>query len=126
METGARKDLPMRLVMIAAAAALLATPSLAADGAALYAGQCKGCHGDAGRGGPAGPALKGVSGRKVASAPGFAYSAGLKAKGGSWNDANLDAFLTNPGGFAPGSRMFSRVAAPADRAAVIAYLKTLK
>ena len=116
----------MRLLMFAAAAALLATPSLAADGSAIYASQCKSCHGDAGKGGPAGPALKGVYGRKIAAAPGFAYSAGLKAKGGTWNDANLDAFLTSPGGFAAGSKMFSRVAAPADRAALIAYLKTLK
>ncbi|MDB5431281.1 MAG: cytochrome c family protein [Caulobacter sp.] len=116
----------MRLIVLAAAAALLAGPALAADGAAIYNSQCKACHGAAGAGGPAGPALKGVARRKVASAPGFAYSAGLKAKGGAWTDPNLDAFLTNPGGFAPGSKMFARAAQPGDRAAVIAYLKTLK
>jgi cytochrome c len=116
----------MRLVMFAAAAALLANPALAADGAALYTSQCKSCHGDAGKGGFAGPSLKGVSGRKLAAAPGFAYSAALKAKGGTWTDAALDAFLANPAGYAPGGKMFSKVAAPADRAALIAYLKTLK
>jgi cytochrome c len=117
---------PARILVPLAAAALLATPSLAADGAALYSAQCKSCHGDAGKGGFAGPALKGVYGRKVAAAPGFAFSAALKAKGGTWNDTGLDAFLTNPGGYAPGGKMFSKVAAPADRAALIAYLKTLK
>jgi cytochrome c len=121
-----RKDLSMRLLMFAAAAALLATPSFAADGGALYNAQCKNCHGEAGKGGPAGPALKGLVGRKVAGLPGYPYSAGLKAKGGTWNDTGLDAFLANPGGYAAGSKMFTKVAAPADRAALIAYLKTLK
>ena len=108
------------------AAALGAGPTLAADGGTLFATQCKACHGDAGKGGLAGPALKGVAGRKLAAAPGFAYSPGLKAKGGTWSDASLDAFLANPSGFAPGTRMFAKVAAPADRAALIAYLKTLR
>lgn len=116
----------MRLIMLVAAIALAGGPALAADGAAVYAGQCKSCHGDGGKGTPAGPALKGVAGRRIASAPGFNYSAGLKAKMGTWTDANLDAFLASPGGFAAGSKMFSRVAAPADRAALIAYLKSLK
>lgn len=116
----------MRFIVLAAAAALLAGPALAADGAAIYGSQCKACHGDGGKGGPAGPPLKGVAGRRIASTPGFAYSAGLKAKGGVWTDASLDAFLANPSAFAPATRMFARVAQPADRAAVIAYLKTLK
>ena len=38
----------------------------------------------------------------------------------------LDKWLTNPQGFIPGQRMNFKVADPADRADLIAYLKTLK
>ncbi|MDQ0464911.1 cytochrome c2 [Caulobacter ginsengisoli] len=115
----------MRLVLIAALAAV-AFPAFAQDGAALYNAQCKACHSVTEASGPAGPSLKGVVGRKIAGAPGYAYSAGLKAKTGVWGDANLDSFLTNPAGFAPGGKMFVKVAKPGDRAALIAYLKTVK
>ena len=74
---------------------------------------------------PAGPSLKGVAGRKIAAAPGFAFSSGLKAKGGTWTDANLDAYMAAPSTFAPGTRMFARVAQPQARAAIIGYLKSL-
>src|SRR5438128_1967288 len=118
----------MRLILITAlsAVALPAAPALAQDGAALFNGQCKACHSVTAAGGPAGPSLKGVVGRKIAGAPGYAYSAWLKAKTGTWTDASLDTFLTNPAGFAPGSKMFVKVAKPADRTALIAYLKTVK
>jgi cytochrome c len=118
----------MRLVLIAALATPLvlgALPAAAQDGAALYNAQCKSCHSVTGAAG-AGPTLKGVVGRKIAGVPAYAYSAGLKAKTGTWADANLDEFLTNPSGFAPGSKMFVKVAKPDDRAALIAYLKTVK
>ena len=116
----------MRFILLVAAGALMAGPALAADGAAVFASQCKVCHTTTAASGPAGPSLKGVAGRKLGSLSDFAYSPGLKAKGGSWSDANLDAFLTNPSAFAPGTKMFARVPAADNRAAVIAYLKTLK
>jgi len=111
---------------LAAPLALAALPAAARDGAALFNGQCKSCHGVTAASGPAGPSLKGVYGRKIAGAPAYPYSAGLKAKAGTWGDANLDAFLANPAGFAPGGKMFVKVAKPEDRAALIAYLKTVK
>lgn len=74
-----------------------------------------------------GPGLHGVSGRAVASAPGFTYSNGLKAKGGVWDEANLDAFLTAPAKWAPGTKMmFAGINDVADRKALIDYLATLK
>ncbi len=76
--------------------------------------------------GPTGPSLKGVVGRKLAALPDFAYSPALKAKGGVWSAANLDAFLASPVRFAPGGKMFTAVTDPADRAHLIAYLKTQK
>lgn len=105
-------------------ASLLATPALAQDGSKLFDQRCKVCHAAAST--PMGPALAGVYGAKIASRPGFKYSTGLAGKGGTWNDASLDAWLTAPAKFAPGTKMMINVAAPADRAAIIAHLKTLK
>lgn len=103
---------------------LSASPALAADGARIFQLQCKTCHGA--KSTPMGPALAGVAGGKIAGRSDYAYSAGLKAKGGTWTDANLEAYLATPGKFAPGTKMLVAVAKPADRAAVVAYLKTLK
>jgi cytochrome c len=120
----------MRLVPVAAVALAVAlpasAPAWAQDGQALYNIQCKTCHTLTGTSGPMGPTLKGVAGRDIAGAPGFAFSAGLKARPGTWTDASLDAYLANPAGFAPGTRMFARVAQPEARAAIIRYLKTQK
>jgi cytochrome c len=117
----------MRLALAAAfALSALAAPALAQDGAALFAAQCKSCHSTTGPSTPAGPSLKGVAGRKAASAAGYAFSPGLTKKGGAWTDANLDAYLAAPSTYAPGTKMFNRVANPQARAAIIAYLKTQK
>jgi len=115
------------MVRLAAAAliSLAAAPALAADGAAVFAAQCKLCH--TGPSTSLAPALDGVAGGKIASREDFAYSPALKAKEATWTDDNLDAFLKGPADFAPGTKMF--LAPPLtdeNRAAVIDYLKTLK
>ena len=115
----------MRLVFAAALTLTAGFPAAAQDGQALYNAQCKTCHTITGVSSPAGPSLKGIAGRKIAAAPGFAFSSGLKAKGGTWTDASLDAYLAAPSTFAPGTRMFARVAQPQARAAIIGYLKSL-
>jgi cytochrome c len=106
---------------------LAASPALAANGQAVFTDKCGECHSTA----PASatdtaPSLKGVVGRKVASLPGFQYSAALKAKGGVWTEAALDAFLANPSAYAPGTNMFGGAPDPADRTAIIDYLKSVK
>jgi|APAra7269096979_1048534.scaffolds.fasta_scaffold41756_2 cytochrome c len=111
----------LRVAAAALALSLAAAPALAADGAQIFNLQCKMCHG----GSSMGPSLAGVAGAPVASKT-FAYSAGLKGKGGTWTDANLDAFLKSPPAFAPGTKMMISVPNPENRAAVIGYLKTLK
>jgi cytochrome c len=116
----------MRIVLMAALAAALSTPALAQDGAALFNAQCKTCHTLTGTSSPAGPSLKGVVGRKAATAPGYGFSPGLTKKGGVWTDAALDAYLAAPATYAPGTKMFARVAQPQARAAIIGYLKTQK
>lgn len=115
----------MRLVLAAALTLIVALPAGAEDGRALFKAQCGRCHTTNGVSGVAGPSLKGVAGRKIAAAPGYVYSSGLKARTGTWTDANLDAYLTAPVIFAPGNRMFARVAQPEARKAIISYLKTL-
>jgi cytochrome c2 len=90
----------------------------------LYA-TCAGCHVEGGRG--TAPPLAGVVGRRVASHPGFTYSPALRAAGGTWTEERLDAFLANPGAFAPGTTMrLEAMRDSADRAGVIAFLRTLR
>ena len=113
--------------VFALAAAGGAAAQDAAAGKTAFAVRCGGCHqvGTTASAG-SGPLLKGVVGRKIASLTDFTYSPALKAKGGVWSAANLDAFLTSPIKFAPGGKMYTAVTAPADRANLIAYLKTVK
>jgi len=86
---------------------------------------CVACH-SFDKGGPnkVGPNIYGVIGSDVASADGFNYSDSLKGKDGSWTYEKLDAYLENPSGWAPGTRMtFPGVKDADKRAAVIAYLR---
>lgn len=87
--------------------------------------RCAACHAMRATDKPAsGPHLQGIVGRAVAALPGFAYSSGLRAQDFRWDEAKLDAFLKSPRtthpGMCPGFMGLSR---PADRAALIAYLK---
>ncbi len=116
---------------LAVCIALAASPSLAAAqaaggtaaGKALYEGKCGGCHSvEANR---IGPLHRGVVGRRVASAPGYAYSAALRKVTGVWTPARLDKWLQNPQAFAPGTKMYLSVSDPAERAQIVAYLQSV-
>ena len=96
-----------------------------AHGRAVFA-RCAACHDATTGANRVGPSLKGVVGRRAASVPGFAYSAGLKGKNVTWTPAALDAFITSPTRYAPGTRMAIAVPDPKDRADLIAYLTTLR
>lgn len=104
-----------------------ASPGDAAHGQSV-AKVCTACHSiDASRAIRVGPPLYAVENRRIASVQGFGYSAALKAKDGAWDDATLNAFLKNPRGWAPGTRMaYPGIANDRDRADVVAYLATLK
>ena len=101
-------------------------PSLASAPAEFA--QCATCHAIKPGKNRVGPSLFGVFGKKAGSAEEFkGYSEGLKAAGFSWDDAKLDAYLTNPKAVIADSKMaFAGIAEAADREHVIAYLKTLK
>ncbi len=88
--------------------------------------KCSACHKlEAGENG-AGPYLYGVVGREIGAAQGFGYSGSLVAVAEEWTPENLQAFLENPKGWAPGTTMgFSGLKKIEDRANVIAYLDSL-
>ncbi len=92
-------------------------------------GDCGACH-TARAGDPSriGPNLFGVIGRPAGIVEDFAYSVALREADVVWDETTLDAFLTDPQGFLPGNRMAlpGGVPDPERRAALIAYLKTLK
>jgi len=70
-----------------------------------------------------GPKHRDVFGRKAGSVADLDYSAALKGSSIVWDEATLDAWLTNPQALVPGSKMFFSVGNAQDRADVIAYLK---
>ena len=97
----------------------------AAAGEKIFA-KCTACHSiEQGGANGIGPNLWGVLGTPIgAHAAGFAYSSALSDKGGTWDYANMDAWLANPRGFANGTKMsFAGLSKPEDRANVIAYMK---
>jgi cytochrome c len=73
-----------------------------------------------------GPNLYGVVGAPVAEVAGYSFSSALKAKTGKWTFAMLNEWLTKPAAYAPGTKMtFAGIRDAAQRADVIAYLRTL-
>jgi cytochrome c len=88
---------------------------------------CVACHNFAeGAGAKVGPDLYGVVGRERASAPGYEYSAALKAKPGKWTYDTLNEWLYKPAAFAKGTKMaYAGLADAKLRADVIDYLRTL-
>lgn len=94
-----------------------------AKGAEVFK-KCGSCH-NAAEGGAngIGPNLWGILGKPIAKQAGFAYSDVLTAKGGNWDFAAMNEWLTNPRKFASGTKMsFAGLANPQDRANVIVWL----
>jgi cytochrome c len=88
---------------------------------------CASCHSFE-KGGPVktGPNLWNVVGGAKAHVGSFAYSDGLKGMGGNWSYAELNKFLWKPKKFIPDTKMtFVGLKKPEDRAAMIAWLRTL-
>jgi cytochrome c len=96
------------------------------DGPMLFKQQCATCHTnnltDPVR---QGPSLFGIAGRRAASVDGFRYSPAFGKADFAWDDARLDAWITNPQQMIPGTVMVYRQVKPEVRAAIIAYLKEL-
>ncbi len=96
------------------------------DGAALFKQQCATCHttnlSDPVR---QGPPLFMIVGKPAGKVDGFHYSAGFAKADFVWDNARLDAWLTNPQEIIPGAVMAYRQSKPETRAAIITYLKEL-
>lgn len=88
--------------------------------------QCAVCHSTDGSSGT-GPTLKGVFGRQSGTAAGFRYSRAMRGAEITWDEKSLDQYLSNPQEFIAGNVMpFSGVTDPGERAAIIAFLRSLK
>jgi cytochrome c len=110
-----------------AASAQMPSPAIKPpDGAALFKQQCATCHStnlsDVPR---QGPPLVQIIGRQAGKVEGFHYSSGLAQAGFTWDEARLDAWLTDPQAVIPGAIMSYRQAKAETRTAIITYLRGL-
>ena len=118
----------MALAVLALVASWAVLPSKAEaeggkDGQSLFQRRCAGCHAlDADH---EGPRLRGVVGRAAGSVKTFQYSEALKNAKHTWNEANLDKWLTDTESVVPDNDMSFRVPNQEERAAIISYLKSL-
>ncbi|MBU2351840.1 MAG: cytochrome c family protein, partial [Alphaproteobacteria bacterium] len=106
---------------------VLPTADLAAGEAAFA--RCKACHTiTAGGANGIGPNLYGVVGGPVMHSAGFAYSDALsahKAEAPNWGYDELDAFITAPARYVPGTKMsFAGLRDNETRVNLIAYLRS--
>ena len=96
------------------------------DGLALFKQQCATCH-TSNLTDPVrqGPSLFRIVGRRAGSIDSFHYSAGFAKADFTWDEARLDAWISNPQQMIPGTVMAYRQVKAEVRAAIIAYLKEL-
>lgn len=106
-------------------APLLASAS--AEEGSRVARKCQACHTlDKGGANKVGPNLWNMVMADKASDPDFSYSSSLQEAGGKWTYEDLNEFLHDPRESIPGTRMvFAGLKDREDRAAIIAYLRTL-
>jgi len=117
-------------VALAAVMALASTSAIASGdvkkGKKVF-NKCKACHAIEAKEKRVGPTMFGIVGRDAGTLKGFKFSKAMKASGITWDDANLNEYLKKPRKFVPKTKMsFAGLKEDADRANVIAYLKTLK
>ena len=108
-------------------AALLAAADLAKG--EKVGKKCVACHNfQEGGKNKVGPGLYDIVNRPIASVDGFGYSGALKsyAEGKTWTYAELNGFLYKPKAHVKGTSMgFAGIKKTEDRAAMIAYLRSL-
>ena len=99
-----------------------------ARGKVAYNNSCRTCHSFKAGDNRLGPSLHGIVGRKAGSIEGFAFSPSMKASGITWDEANLDKFISDPNAVVSGNKMqpFGGIADAGERKKIIDYLGTLK
>jgi cytochrome c len=104
--------------------ALADTTGDATRGEQLYQQKCKACHSVDEN--STGPRHRGLIGRRAGTLSDYRYSLALEDQDFEWDEATLDAWLTDPSAVVPGNLMGMAVRSAQDRQDLIAYLKTLK
>ncbi len=106
-------------------AALLASAST--DAGKKVAKKCTACHTfDKGGSNKVGPNLWNIVGEKPAAVDGFKYSRAMAGMAVNWEFEELNKFLYKPKAYLKGTKMsFAGLKKAKDRAAVIAYLRSL-
>jgi cytochrome c len=89
----------------------------------VFEKRCTGCH--ATDSSKEGPRLRGVVGRKAGTVAGFQYSDALRNSGITWTEELLAKWLENPDALVKDNDMEFRVSSADERAALVAYLKSL-
>ena len=115
--------------LLVASAFAAASPAWAQD---IAAGErswnkCRACHqiGETAKNG-VGPVLNGLFGRKSGTVAGYNYSEANKNSGKTWDDATFTAYIKDPKGQMPGTKMvYAGLKDEARIANLIAYLKTV-
>ncbi len=112
------------LAFVPAAVAGQGSPAAGAD----VFQRCTLCHTiNKDEGNKIGPNLFGIVGRKVGTAPGFAYSAALKDSGIVWTDAKLKEWVGGPQKMVPGTSIVLVGSLDGQQTDdLIAYLNTKK
>lgn len=93
-------------------------------GAAVFRA-CQACHTLRAADGPrAGPTLAGIMGRRIATAPGYAYSDALRGMSIEWSEETIARlFEIGPAAYTPGTKMPEQtIDDPADRKALVEWL----
>lgn len=123
-----KKMITSFVAMCAFTASIAVSPAIAGDavaGAKVFK-KCKACHVVDAEKNKTGPHLVNIMGRKAGTLESYSkYSKAIQATDIIWDEATLDAYLTKPKAYIKGTRMaFAGLRKEADRANVIAYLKS--
>src|SRR4030095_16491021 len=95
----------------------------AAQGEKAFEAQCASCHTVKQGVNGFGPSLAGVVGRPAGKVPGFNYSGAMAHSELIWDDATLDAFLTDTSKKVPGTSMPVSIPDARGLSTISAYLR---
>lgn len=118
---------PISIIVAGAIALTAASGALAAGdskkGKRVF-NKCKTCHLINKEKNRIGPHLIGIFGRKAGTVKGFKYSKAMLKSGVVWDEKTIDAYITKPKKFMPGTKMtFAGLKKKKQRDDLIAYLK---
>ena len=117
---------------IAAAIATISGSAMADGGEDLFKKKCGSCHSVKAGEHKIGPSLAGVIGRAAGTAEGYGKYQAMKGASFSWDDAKMDAWITDQKTFLKDNKdvvgdqktaMSAKIKNPEERAAIIEYLK---